>query len=242
MEQIRIGNTLVDYRLLHSSRQKTTELAIDLDSGFTVRAPINMSKEEVSANLQRKANWIITNLDKMNEVIRNETKKEFVSGEKFLYKGKRYRLKVTEVNEEIVPSLSFTHSKFIVQVPATVPEDDYPRIIQPLFIEFYHQKAEKILLQRARKYLVYFETKPSLIKVQPLKNKWGNCSKTNQLRFNWRVVMAKMSIIDYVVVHELCHTKFKDHSKAFWNEVQKILPDYEERKEWLRINGDLLRI
>ena len=54
--------------------------------------------------------------------------------------------------------------------------------------------------------------------------------------------MAKMSIIDYVVVHELCHTKYKDHSKAFWNEVQKILPDYEERKEWLRVNGDLLKI
>ncbi|MEL7665568.1 MAG: SprT family zinc-dependent metalloprotease [Methanosarcina mazei] len=242
MEQIRIGNTLIDYRLVHSSRQKTIELAIDLDSGFTVRAPVNMSKEEVSANLQRKANWIITNLDKMNEVIRNETKKEFVSGEKFLYKGKRYRLKVTKVNEEIVPSLSFTHSKFIVHVPASVPEYDYPRIIQPLFIDFYHLNAEKILLQRARKYLVYFESKPSLIKVQPLKNKWGNCSKTNQLRFNWRVVMAKMSIIDYVVVHELCHTKYKDHSKAFWNEVQKILPDYEERKEWLRINGDLLKV
>ncbi|WP_048043193.1 M48 family metallopeptidase [Methanosarcina mazei] len=242
MEQIRIGNTLIDYRLIYSSRQKTIELAIDLDSGFTVRAPASMSKEEVSAYLQQKANWIITNLDKMNEVIRNETRKEFVSGEKFLYKGKRYRLKVTTVNEEVVPSLSFTHSKFIVQVPANIPEYDYPRIIQPLFIDFYHQKAEKILTRRAKKYLLYFENKPSLIKVQSLKNKWGNCSKTNQLRFNWRVVMAKMSIIDYVVVHELCHTKYKDHSKAFWNEVQKILPDYEERKEWLRINGDLLKI
>ncbi len=242
MEQIRIGNTLIDYRLIYSSRQKTIELVIDLDSGFTVKAPANLSKAEVAANLQRKTNWIITSLDKMNEVIRNETRKEFVSGEKFLYKGKRYRLKVVQVNEEIVPSLTFTHSKFIAHVPASIPELDYPRIIQPLFIDFYRQKAEKVLNQRAKKYLVYFEVKPSLIKVQSLKNKWGNCSKTNQLRFNWRVVMAKTSIIDYVVVHELCHTKHKNHSKAFWNEVQKILPDYEGRKEWLRINGDLLKI
>jgi predicted metal-dependent hydrolase len=242
MEQIRIGNTLVDYHLIYSSRQKTIELVIDLDSGFTVKAPASISKEDVAANLQRKSNWIITNLDKMNEVIRNETRKEFVSGEKFLYKGKHYRLKVVQVNEEIVPSLAFTHSKFIVHLPATLPEFDYPRIIQPLFIGFYQEKAEKILNQRARKYLVYFEAKPPMIKVQSLKNKWGNCSKTNQIRFNWRVVMAKMSIIDYVVVHELCHTKHKNHSKAFWNEVQKILPDYEEKKEWLRINGDLLKI
>ena len=242
MEQIKIGNTFIDYCLINSSRQKTIELVIDLDSGFTVKAPDSMRKEEVAVNLRRKASWIITNLDKMNEVIRNETRKEFVSGEKFPYKGKHYRLKVVQVNEEIVPSLTFTHSKFIAYVPANVPEYDYPRIIQPLFINFYHEKAEKVLNQRARKYLLYFDDKPSLIKIQSLINKWGNCSKTNQLRFNWRVVMAKMSIIDYVVVHELCHTKYKDHSKAFWNEVQKILPDYEERKEWLRINGDLLNI
>ncbi|HII02663.1 TPA: M48 family metallopeptidase [Methanosarcinaceae archaeon] len=84
--------------------------------------------------------------------------------------------------------------------------------------------------------------KQSVHEKQYLKNKWGNCSKTNQLRFNWRVVMAKMSIIDYVIVHELCHMKHKNHSKAFWNDVQKILPDYEERKEWLRVQRDLLKI
>lgn len=95
----------------------------------------------------------------------------------------------------------------------------------------YHEKAEKVINKRTRKYLAYFEAKPSLIKVQTLKNKWGSCSKRNQLRFNWRGVMAKMSIVDYIIVHELCHIKYKDHPKAFWNEVPKILPDYEERKE-----------
>ena len=207
-----------------------------------LRSYIVFETENNGVNKKLCASWIITNLDKMNEVIRNETRKEFVSGEKFPYKGKHYRLKVVQVNEEIVPTLTFTHSKFIAHVPVSVPELDYPRIIQPLFIGFYHEKAEKVLNQRARMYSKYFEEKPSLIKVRPLKNKWGNCSKTNQLRFNWRVVMAKMSIIDYVVVHELCHTKYKDHSKAFWNEVQKILADYEERKEWLRVHGDLLKI
>jgi predicted metal-dependent hydrolase len=242
MEQIRIGNTLIDYRLIFSSRQKTIELVIGLDSGFTVKAPDSISKEEVAIHFKRKTKWIVNNLDKMNEVIRNETQKEFVSGEKFLYKGKHYRLKVIKIDEEVIPSLTFTHSKFVAHVPSSVPEFDYPRIIQPLFIDFYHEKAEKIIRQRASKYLVYFEVKPSVLKVQSLKNKWGNCSKTNQLRFNWRVIMAKMSIIDYVIVHELCHTKHKDHSKAFWSEVKKILPDYEERTEWLRIHGDLLKV
>lgn len=201
-----------------------------------------MSSEAVRTKLLQKANWIISNLDRMNEVIRNETRKEFVNGEKFLYRGRRYSLKVVQVNDEIAPSLSFTHSRFIVQVPANVPEFDYPRVIRPLFLDFYHIKAEKAVRQRAGKYLRYFEEEPALIKIQGLKNKWGSCSKTNQLRFNWRIVLAKTSVLDYVIVHELCHMKHKNHSKAFWNELRKILPAYEERKEWLRVHGDLMKI
>ena len=88
----------------------------------------------------------------MSEVIRNETRKEFVSGKKFPYKVKHHRLKVVQANEEIVPSLTFTHSKFIAHVPVSVLEFDYPRIIQPLLIGCHYEKAEKVLTQRARKY------------------------------------------------------------------------------------------
>ena len=79
------------------------------------------------------------------------------------------QIKGIQVNEEIVPSLAFTHSKFISYVPENLSEFDYTRIIQPLFISFYREKTEKIINRRARKYLVYFEVKPSIIKVQSLK-------------------------------------------------------------------------
>ncbi|MDD2440207.1 MAG: SprT family zinc-dependent metalloprotease [Methanosarcinaceae archaeon] len=240
-EQIKIGNTLLDYRLSYSDR-KTLELSLELDSGFRVRAPKGMSKEAVKTKLLQKADWIIRNLDRMNEIFRNETQKEFVSGEKFLYRGRRYRLKVVQVNELLEPTLTFSQSLFRVQIPAEVAESDYPELIRPLFLDFYHLKAEKLVQERVKKYLRYFEEEPTLIKVQTLKNKWGSCSKTNQLRFNWRIVLAKTSVFDYVVVHELCHMKYKNHSKAFWNELRKILPDYKKRKEWLRIYGDLLKL
>lgn len=77
---------------------------------------------------------------------------------------------------------------------------------------------------------------------EKLKSKWGSCSRTNQLRFNWRIVMAKTSIIDYVIVHELCHLVHKNHSKEYWNLLRTMMPDYEKKKEWLRVNGKMLEM
>lgn len=99
-----------------------------------------------------------------------------------------------------------------------------------------------VINERMKRYLKYFDTEPSLVKVEDLKSKWGNCSRMNQLRFNWRIVMAKTSIIDYVIVHELCHLVHKNHSKEYWNLLKTLMPDYEKKKEWLRVNGKMLEM
>jgi predicted metal-dependent hydrolase len=70
----------------------------------------------------------------------------------------------------------------------------------------------------------------------------GTCTGKNNININWRLVFANTSIIDYVVVHELCHLKNKSHSKKFWKDIEKILPSYRESKEWLRTNGDMLNL
>ncbi|MCD4822331.1 MAG: M48 family metallopeptidase [Methanococcoides sp.] len=206
---------------------------------MTVKAPEGMTEDALTTNLFRRAKWIINNLDKMDEVIEYESNKEFISGEKYLLRGRRYRLKVNKGDE---PSLKFLKGKFHATIPIDVPESEYKSYLQPLFLEYYHHKAEQVIDERVKKYIKYFDDEPSLIKIQDLKEKWGSCSKKNQLRFNWKIVMAKTSIIDYVVVHEMCHLRFKDHSKQYWDSIKTIMPDYEQRKEWLRVNGKLLTV
>ncbi len=103
-------------------------------------------------------------------------------------------------------------------------------------------RVKQVLNERVKKHLKYFDTEPSLVKIEDLKSKWGNCSKTDQLRFNWRIVMVKTSIIDYVIVHELCHLVYKNHSKEYWNLLRTLMPDYEKKKEWLRVNGKMLEM
>lgn len=237
MHSIQIGNTTVPYKLVFTGRKKTIELTIDLNKHLTVKVPREMTDDAIQINIFRKAKWIINNLDKMDDIILHETNKEFVSGEKYLLRGRRYRLNVSKDEKT---TLKFNNGRFIATVPKDVSESEYRRHLQPLFLEYYQHKAEQVINERVKRYLKYFDDEPSLIKVQDLKGKWGNCSKTNQLRFNWKIVMAKTSIIDYVVVHEMCHLKHKNHSKEYWDSIKTILPDYEKRKEWLRVNGRIL--
>jgi predicted metal-dependent hydrolase len=75
------------------------------------------------------------------------------------------------------------------------------------------------------------------ITMENRKGRWGSCSSTRELTFNWRLMLAPKEIIDYVVVHELCHLTHMDHSPAYWKAVGKVLSDYKERREWLKENG-----
>lgn len=76
------------------------------------------------------------------------------------------------------------------------------------------------------------------IRVMELHHRWASCSvATGDLNFHWKCLMAPLSILDYIIVHELAHLKYNNHSDAFWNEVDKIMPDHRERKAWLRVNG-----
>lgn len=241
MDYLEIGNTKVEYELVTSSRKKTIELVIDFNKGFTVKAPKGMKKKDVIKNLHKKEKWIINNLDRMSEILKNETNKEFVSGEKFLLRGRRYSLKVTASKKDL-PSLEFKKSKFLAIVPSQLTEKQYATILKPLFIQFYKKKAEQIINERIKKYLKYFKIEPKNIVVTELKNKWGSCSKNNQLRYNWRIVLANTSIIDYIIVHELCHMIEKNHSDQYWKEVKRILPDYKKSKNWLKTNSEMLNL
>jgi predicted metal-dependent hydrolase len=241
MNQIEIGTTKIDYNLRFTNREKTIGLHIDLDEGLSVYAPKHLSLDQVEQNLHKKSDWIIKNLDKISEIKINLSQKEFLAGEKFPLRGRNYKLKVIR-KENTKPTLSFSKGVFTATVPEDISEEDHKRLLKPLFLKFYQKKSEEILKERIKKYEKYVDPKPENIRTKELKNKWGTCTGKNNISLNWKLVFAKTSIIDYVVVHELCHLAHKNHSKKFWKEVEKILPNYKESKEWLRIHGNTLNL
>lgn len=99
------------------------------------------------------------------------------------------------------------------------------------------EAAGEVFLQRCRYFAGLLNVEFNRITIREQKTRWGSCSSSRNLNFNWKLMLAPPEILDYVVVHELCHLKEMNHSPAFWHEVEKVLPDYAQRKKWLKDNG-----
>lgn len=102
---------------------------------------------------------------------------------------------------------------------------------------WYRDKAKEVISARIKYYQKFFSIAPADIKIREQKKRWGSCTSKNELLFNWRSIMAKSHALDYIIVHEMCHMYYKNHSKDFWKLVSSVLPDYQIRKEWLRNYG-----
>ena len=218
----------IEYYLLDGSDRKTTDIVIERDGSICVRPPLHMSPEEVDNIVEDKRMWIYKNLSEWQELNAAKVVREWVNGESYLYLGRNYRLSLTSEQEA---TLQLKNGRFYL-CRSCQAED-----AKSAFIAFYIEKG----LERIKKRVEYFAKKvgvtPKRIDVKELGFKWASCSQNGDLNFHWKCMMAPLSIIDYIIVHELCHLHHRDHSVAFWNEVDKVLPDYLERKEWLRVNG-----
>lgn len=107
-----------------------------------------------------------------------------------------------------------------------------------IFKEFYRAKGLPRITKRVGHFKELMGVEIGQIRVMDLQHRWASCSTTtSDLNFHWKCLMGPLSILDYIIVHEMAHLKFDNHSDAFWNEVDKIMPDYRERKSWLRFNG-----
>lgn len=224
--------TDIEYKIIRRPRRRTACVQVSPDNQVSVIVPKDLSRKKIEEIVQRKIAWIISK-KKSNDAVRYPSRpKEYVSGESFSYLGRNYRLKVLKQNPRPV---EFKNGRFYVRSRATGQErvDD----IREALTEWYKEHAGEKLHSRAKMYGGRVGVTYRAIKIKDLKSQWGSCTKAGDIHFNWRIIMAPMPIVDYVVVHELCHRQYHDHSPRFWQLLARILPDYRDRKEWLRVNG-----
>jgi predicted metal-dependent hydrolase len=108
---------------------------------------------------------------------------------------------------------------------------------QAAFRDYYVARGRERIADRVCYYAPKVGVKPIRVDVRELGHRWASCSPSGKLAFHWKCMMVPQTIIDYIVVHELCHFHHADHTAAFWNEVDKVIPAYRDRKEWLRLRG-----
>ena len=196
-----------------------------------IRAPHQASKREIEEFVREREAWVVEKLIEEKER-RKELEKAFAPGEKFLYLGEWYPLEINECDRNELP-LRLSFGNFVLH-------RDRAEEARNLFIEWYKREAREKIEGRARYYSDRFHLFPKGTRITGAKSRWGSCSRDNRLSFSWRIIMAPLRIIDYILVHELVHIKEKNHSHNFWAALENILPDYRERRVWLKKNGHRL--
>jgi len=214
------------------SRRDTADIVIERDGSVMVRAPEHVPDARIAEIVDAKRYWIYRNLAEWRELNAARVIREYKNGEGFLYLGRAFRLLLVAKQEA---PLCLKNGRFCLS--RDVVDQGGVESARKAFEGYYVARG----LERIIKRVAYFAPKVGValptVDVRALGNRWASCSPRGALAFHWKCIMAPPTIIDYVVAHELCHFHHADHTEAFWNEVDKVLPDYLERKEWLRKHG-----
>jgi len=214
------------------SRRSTADIIVERDGSVVVRAPEWADDELIDSVVKSRHLWIFQSLAEWKDLNATRVLREYKNGEGFLYLGRAYRLLLAVDQNE---PLRLENDRFMLR--RALVEGGELGGAKEAFRNFYISRG----LEHIRQRVDYFAPKAGVsswsFEVRELGNRWASCSPSASLSFHWKCMMAPLTIIDYIVVHELSHLHQRDHTDAFWNEVDKLIPDYSERKEWLRKNG-----
>ena len=229
----------IEYVVIRRKR-KSIGISVSVKDGVRVTAPIWAREAQIHDVVCQKAPWILNKLTLMEEMSRQAPVKKCINGESFSYLGGRHTLHVYKMKGITSISLRFDLEHFIALVPDFMPVEEQSQCLRKLMIGWYKEHAMESIKERIEAYSGKMNVTPSKVQVKDQKRVWGSCSAGGAIYMNWRLVLAPLPIIDYVVVHELAHLVVRDHSPRFWRLVASVLPDYKERVKWLKENGHIL--
>ena len=236
IQSMKFGEIKISYFIDRTAR-KSIGIIIEPDGKVIVKAPLDLEQQVIKDTIYNKRKWIVEKL-KLTEEIKKPIppKHELVSGEKILLKNRLIRLKIhTYPNKR--SKISYAFKILHIYINEKLSQKEREEEIKRVLIKWYKDKAQYIIANRIEKYLKLIDYKPHEIKIRDQKIRWGSCTKDGKLIFNWRIIMAPISAIDYVIVHELCHLKEPTHSTKFWDMIESLFPYYKKWKDWLRVNG-----
>ncbi|MBF0478657.1 MAG: M48 family metallopeptidase [Candidatus Omnitrophica bacterium] len=222
----------LNYTLARSPRRRSLSISVDSQCRVKVSVPVSVSLDGVHEFIRERSDWIWSKLTEVQQRGAGWSK-EFKHGEEFLFLGSKYPLSIIEIAEGR-SVLFFDGVKWDIKVAGDA-KDAVQGVIRNLLIDWYKAQAKEIVGGRIFHYSRIIGVEPETIAVRTQKRVWGNCHKGNRsININWQVVLAPLAVIDYVAVHELCHLIEANHSPRFWKQVETFMPDYRERKKWLR--------
>lgn len=214
----------INYSLIKSSR-KSIGIIVNSDGSVVVRAPQRATKKEIDEVINKRFDWILKHKKKFEEQGPAYSKREFVDGEKHLFLGKEYIMRVA-----VGAFNNVTINGEFIDI-----ECKNESMVKPLMEQWYRQKANKLIPQIITpivdKFNSLYDVSPNKISLKNMKSRWGSCSSKANISMNIKLIKSTESCIEYVMAHELCHLLQMNHSKNYYSLLTEFMPDWRERKK-----------
>jgi predicted metal-dependent hydrolase len=238
-----------DVQVNRRAYRRTLGLTLQIDGRIRVSAPMGASLMRIEQFLTQHAAWIEERLIRYQSLREAHPPKAYVRGENFPLLGRRLKLDFVCSPDAVIGlgagnrtgaglRCFVSQDRLICEIPKASwqnfdPGQAYPEVIEPLR-RFYREAGAKFISQRVELFSDRMQLKPAALSFRSQKTRWGSCSSKGKISLNWRLVVAPVEVIDYVVVHELSHLKHYNHSRAFWELVETQVPGHTRLRHWLR--------
>ncbi|PCJ31783.1 MAG: hypothetical protein COA90_05170 [Gammaproteobacteria bacterium] len=220
--------------VIKSNRRKTAALKIK-HNRVSIHIPSRLPLKFAQDFVIKKTPWIQQKLTEQSQ--QAPIDKQFIEGENFLFLGQDYALTLVHAEKSVSVSKTISQLKITGRLNRLSKNT-----LRASIITWYKQQATLYLRSRTAKLAKNTEFKPKTITVKTYKARWGSCGVRGDLQYNWKLILAPSDIIDYVIIHELCHLVHHNHSALFWGLVKKHCPNFKQAQQWLKQNGYRLEV
>lgn len=238
MPEIICNNGHFEYEII-KKKKKNIGITIGKDGRVVVTSPLFVEDYYIQEIMYKRSAWVISKIKLMKEKKIDQREMKYLDGDMLPYIGHNYPLEIVERN---LKNGKVEFNGELIRAIISPDMDGEKRLneIKSTLIKWYREEALKLFKERTSYYSNILGVCPNNIRIKEQRTLWGSCSSKNNINYNWKLIMAPLYILDYIVVHELCHLKHRDHSKNFWALVEKTMPDYKIKRKWFKENGNSL--
>jgi predicted metal-dependent hydrolase len=236
----------IDYQVLHS-RRKTLALQVRHGQVF-VRAPYHVDEQFINSFIQKKEAWLRAKITEQTQTA--DLCCNFTQGAKLFLFGQQVRLNIVLSPSSKKPNVSLSKlakgkQELTIALPIRsqtklMKEPQLASRVKKQIELYFKEQAQNIILPKVEHYSQLTQLSPKAIKIRQYRARWGSCNSKGELSFNYLLMMLPVHVIDYVIIHELCHLQHLNHSKNFWQLVATYFPNYKQAKEWVKTNQSAL--
>lgn len=220
MYSVQYGNKTIEYSVIEKDGLKSHYISVEKDAGVILKGKA-IAIEQANKLILRKAKWILDKLDLVSSI----TEDEIVTGSRIQYLGRKYYVEIIVENHSNKIDIDFTESKFKITLPHHLnTQENLRQALQDYYRLKAQEKIEPILKKKSKEIGLQYRN----VKFMKLEKRWGSCTPSNTIIINFDAIKLPFSLIEYLLVHELVHTKVKSHSKEFWAELSKYISNWKD--------------